>query len=107
MGLTENERRVLAKLAQDLRNTFGAQEIRLFGSATKNDLAEESDIDIFVVVSELNWPIEQAISDRCYEATLECGRLITPCVFSRHELTDTPLRASPLVKSVKQEGISL
>ena len=107
MELSPDERLAIADLARDLRGRFAATEVRLFGSAATGTLEAESDIDVFVVVPALTWPTEQAICDRCYEATLACGRLVTPSVFSVGELTDTPLRASPFVRSVKREGVLL
>lgn len=107
MTLTPNERRVISELARDLRRDYGATDVRLFGSAARGEMDEGSDIDIFVVVPTLDWPKEQAISGRCYEATLACGRCVAPSIFTAHELTDTPLRVSPFVESVQRDGVSV
>jgi len=107
MHLSSTERSILAALASDLRERFAAIEVRVFGSAARGELDRESDVDVFVVVPELSWPLEQAIYDRCYDATLACGRLVCATVFDRRELVDSPLCASPLVQAVRREGIPL
>lgn len=107
MQLNAEENAALRQLADDLRRDFGATEIRLFGSAAQGDLDAESDVDLFVVVPRLDWPTEEATYDRCYDATLACGRLVSATLFTEHELSDTPLRASPLVLTVSREGVPL
>lgn len=104
MVLNANEERLLATLAEDLRREFGAIDVRLFGSAARGALDDESDVDIFVVVPMLDWQREQDICNRCYETTLACGRLISASVFSADELRNTPLKVSPFVEAVFREG---
>ncbi len=107
MELSAIERSVLAELTSDLRSDFGAVDVRLFGSAARGELGSESDIDLFVTVPDLSWPIERSIWDRCYEATLACGRVVTATLFAAHDLTNTPLSASPLVLTVQRDGVPL
>jgi len=107
MELTLQERALLDQLARDLRERFGATDVRLYGSAASSGLTADSDIDLYIIVPHLTWPIEQAICDRCYEVTLTCGRLIAPCIFSQEELANSALRASPLVRAVEQMSVAL
>jgi tRNA nucleotidyltransferase (CCA-adding enzyme) len=107
MELSRQERELLDELAQDLRHRFGATDVRLYGSVAREELAADSDIDLFVVVPHLTWLVEQAICDRCYEVTLACGRLVAPCVVSQEELTGTPLRVSPLIRAVEQKSVAI
>jgi len=107
MELSVRERKLLADLARDLRRDFGATEIRLYGSATRGALTADSDIDLYIVVPDLTWPLERAICDRCYDVTLQCGRMVSPCVVSQRELAETALRVSPLIRTVEQQGVNL
>jgi len=107
MKLSEKENRILKDLVATLRSEFGASEILLYGSAARGQLEEGSDIDLFVVLPEVTWEIEKRVIDRCFLAGLECDRVISTACFTRTELTDTPLRASPFVLNVRREGIPL
>lgn len=104
LSLSHIELSELDRLAGDLKRDFGALDIRLFGSAARGDLHVGSDIDLFVVVPDASWEVEQAICDRCYDATLACGRLVSVSVVSSHQLTNTPLRSSTFVRAALSEG---
>lgn len=107
MQLDRTEKRILAALGKTLRTDLGATEIILYGSAARGQLAEGSDIDLFVVLPEVSWDIEKKVIDRCFEAGLECGRVISTACFTAKELAETPLRASPFVLNVRREGMEL
>jgi len=107
MRLSESEERILADLVGTLRSEFGALEIVLYGSAARGDLEEGSDIDLLVVLPEVDWEIEQQISDCCFDAGLKCGRVISTACFGRDEIGESPLRVSPFVLNVRREGIRL
>lgn len=107
MKLTIQERRLVRELVQALREQHGASDIRLYGSAARDELDPGSDIDLFVVLPEVDWQREKQISDLCFHAELQCGRVISVICFSERELRDTPLRSSPLVHAVRREGVAL
>ena len=107
MKLTPQEQQLLHELADALREQHGALSIQIYGSAARGELEEGSDIDLFVILPEVDWQREKHISNLCFETELKCGRIISATCFSEHELSDTPLRASPLVQTVKREGVSL
>jgi len=104
MQLSIREQSALTVLPDDLRKRFGAVEVRLYGSAARGEMDSESDIDLFVVVPNLNWAIEQQVVNRCYDTTLECGRHVSASIIGDRELADTLLRSSPFIASVKREG---
>ena len=107
MKLTLQEQQLLRELARALREQHGALAVQIYGSAARDELEDGSDIDLFVILPESDWHREKQISDLCFEAELKCGRIISAMCFTEHELKDTPLRASPLVQTVKREGVSL
>jgi len=104
MELTSRERAILLGLVESLRREFGVGEVLLYGSAARGELEEGSDIDLLLVLPELNWEIEKRIVDRCFEAELKCGRVISTLCFGVAELSEGPLSESPVVLTARREG---
>ena len=104
MKLSRKEQEVLTDLIRQFRRRLGAKDVLLYGSAVREEMDEASDIDLLVVLPEVNWSIEKQISHLCFEAQLECGRVVSTVCFSEKELKDTPLRSSPLVLNAQREG---
>jgi len=107
MNLNDRERLVVKNLVNDLRKVVKPLDIFLYGSAAREQLTEGSDIDLFLVLSEVSWEIEKQISDLCFSAELECGRVISSVCFTEDEIKNTALRSSPLVLRVASEGVRL
>ncbi len=107
MELTEAEQQILRELVDAFRKDLGASEVLLYGSAARGELQEGSDVDLLVVLPEVTWEIEKRVIDYCFSAELKCGRIISTVCFAARELTQSPLRVSPLVLSARKEGISL
>jgi len=107
MQLTPSEQQILRELADTLRRDLGATEVLLYGSAVRGQLEEGSDIDLLVVLPKVTWEIEKQVTDHCFCAELKCERLISATCFTKAELTQTPLRASPFVLNARKEGIPL
>ncbi len=107
MKLTEAEQQILRGLVDAFRKDLGASEVSLFGSAARGQLQDGSDVDLLVVLPEITWEVEKQVIDRCFRAELQCGRMISTVCFSRDELERSPLRISPLVLRVREEGIAL
>jgi len=104
MELNTEERDALSRVVQVLRDRFGAREVILYGSAARGQLDAESDIDLLVVLPELDWEIQKEIIAVCFEAELQCGRIISALCYTTDELEHSPLRSSPLVLTARREG---
>jgi predicted nucleotidyltransferase len=107
MKLTTEEKEIVDGLARTLKSRFGAEKVVLFGSAVRGELEEGSDIDILVILGELDWEIEKRIVGLCFDAELECGRVISTVCLSRDEFENSPLRYSPLVSNALAQGLAL
>lgn len=107
MELSTQEQDVLSTVAQTLRERFGATEVILYGSAARGQLDEESDIDLLVVLPELDWERQKEIIAVCFEAGLQCERVISPNCYTTEEMKYSPLRSSPLVLTARREGLPL
>lgn len=104
MELNTEEREALSQVTRTLRDRFGATEIILYGSAARGQLDEESDIDLLVVLPQLDWEMQKEIIAVCFDAGLQCGRVISPNCYTKEEMEHSPLRSSPLVLAARREG---
>jgi predicted nucleotidyltransferase len=104
MELTAEERQAVSKVAQTLRDRFGATEVILYGSAARGQLDVESDIDLLVVLPKVDWEMQKEIIGVCFAAGLECDRVISPNCYTTEEMERSPLRSSPLVLTARREG---
>lgn len=82
-------------------------DFRIFGSRARGDSDEYSDMDIFVEVECLDKSLKGRILDTAWEVGFNNFMVIAPLIFTRDELENTPLRSSPVVKVILQEGISV
>jgi predicted nucleotidyltransferase len=97
------------KIALELKNRFSNHvpvvEMRVFGSRARGDNEIDSDLDVFVEVEDLNRSIRRLLKDASWEVGLDHDLVIAPVFFSREELERTPQRSTPLLQTVREEGI--
>lgn len=104
MELNAEEWDALSRVTQTLRDRFGAGEIILYGSAARGQLDDESDIDLLVVLPQVDWEVQKEIIGVCFEAGLQCDRVISATCYTTEEMERSPLRSSPLVLTARREG---
>ena len=91
--------KLIIKIVKELKATisdkYQLQEIRIFGSTARGDRRLDSDIDVFVRLSQVNRQIEEDLFDIAYELELKYDCLIDLIVFSdealRGQYAETPL----------------
>jgi len=103
--LNKNERRALSALKDALMERVRLVDLRLFGSRARGDASPESDIDIMIEVEEYTPTVESLIDDTLFEINLSYDCFISAVIFSRKELEEGPLDASPLYEAVEKEGV--
>ena len=82
-------------------------DFRVYGSKARGDDDEFSDMDIFVEVLTLDKRIKEDIADISWEVGLKNLLVISPLVFSKDEIENTPLRVSPIVKNIYEQGVRI
>ena len=80
-------------------------DFSLFGSRARGDADDYSDMDIFMEFETVDRELKSSVKNAAWEMTLESGIVVTTLLFSRHEIEDTPLRASPIIRVIMEEGI--
>jgi len=82
-------------------------DFRVFGSRERGDAGEGADMDIFVELETIDKNLKERIRDVAWEVGFENSMVISPLIFTRDELENSPLRSSPIVKAITQEGLRI
>ncbi len=82
-------------------------DFRVFGSRARGNADEYSDMDVFIEVETINKQLKERIEHIAWEIGFEHLLHISPIIFTRYELEDSPLRASPIVSNINEEGVKL
>ncbi len=105
--LTSEDRLIAEEFKEKLDKVATILDFRVFGSRARGDHTPESDLDIFLEIRESEKKILEKISDVAWEVGFPHYMAITPIIFTQDEIENTPLRSSPLVKVIREEGIPL
>lgn len=97
------------KIAREAKKKLSEQipvfALRLFGSRARGDDTPESDLDIYIETVSLTRQQQQIVSDILWEISFENGVVVAPVIFSREDIENGPLFASPIYRVIMKEGI--
>ena len=105
--LTQKDKLIAEEFKAKLARVATILDFRVFGSRARGDNAPESDLDVFLEIRESEKKVLEKISDVAWEVGFPHYTVITPIIFTQDEIENTPLRSSPLVKVIQEEGIRL
>jgi predicted nucleotidyltransferase len=91
---------------ESVRSLYPDARAWAFGSRVRGEEDTDSDLDICVVLEDVDWETRRTISDIAWEIGFERDRLISTVVFSKEQFETGPPSASPLVKSIRDEGVT-
>jgi predicted nucleotidyltransferase len=97
--------RIASELKSRLAEAVEMIDFKVYGSKARGDDDEFSDLDVFIEVAQLDRRTKDAISEIAWEIGLENSIVISPLVFSVDETENSPLRASPILLNIKEEGV--
>jgi len=103
----DKDYRVVIELKKRLVKKIPIVDIKIFGSRARGDEDEFSDLDVFIEVEYLSSEIKQAIYDISWEVGYKHEVFISPLIFSREDIEKSPLKSSPIVKNIMEDGISI
>jgi predicted nucleotidyltransferase len=98
---------IAKKLKARLSEVVQLVDFKVFGSRARGDAEEYSDMDVFIEVEYLDKELKRRIREIVWEIGFENSVYISPLIFTRYEIEDSPLRAYPIVKNIREEGVSV
>lgn len=106
--LDQHNRQIAQEFKEKLlANKVPLEEIKVFGSRARGDFSTESDLDVCLILRETSPEIEAIISNLAWEVGFERQVIITTVEYTLETLNNSPLRESPFVRAINQEGITL
>jgi len=100
----------IQKIAKELKSKISSKyevgELKVFGSSARDDRREDSDIDIYVLIPELNRQIEEDLFDIAYDIELKYDCLIDLIVFDEQALKGK-FASAPIYGKILSEGLSV
>ena len=99
----------LERYAAALRSRYGEAvlDLRLFGSWARGEANEDSDVDVAVVLSEVDWETRCAVIDMATDIGLELDLPISPTLFDRKTFDEWRAQERALVMDIEREGLPL
>lgn len=102
--MKDKDRGVALELKNRLAGFVQLVDFCVFGSRARGDAMEDSDMDVFIEVENLDKDLKERVQDAVWEVGFENFMVISPLIFTREELENSPLRSSPIVRVIKEEG---
>ena len=96
--------KIVRQLKKKISDKYELHEIRIFGSSARGNRRVDSDIDVFVHLSQVNRQIEEDLFDIAYELELKYDCLIDLIVFSDESLKGM-YAGTPIYQAVLSEGM--
>ena len=98
-------------IARDLKRKLSevvkVVNLIVFGSRARGDHDEYSDMDVSIEVESVDKGLKEEIADIAWEVGFENFMVISPLVFTTDEIENSPLRSSPILKSITEGGVRL
>ncbi len=105
MPMTQHDLQTARELKKRVSKIIPLIDFRLFGSRARGDVDEFSDMDIFMEFETIDKELKNRVKNAAWEMTLETGIVVTTLLFSRHEIEDSALRSSPIIRVIMEEGV--
>ncbi len=97
--------RIARELKSRLSGLVELLDFKVFDSRARGDADEYSDMDVFFEVESLDTALKEKISNIVWEVGFNNYTVISPRIFTRDELENSPLRSSPIVETIAAERV--
>ncbi|MBU1902215.1 MAG: nucleotidyltransferase domain-containing protein, partial [Proteobacteria bacterium] len=93
---------IARELKRKLSEVVKVVSLIVFGSRARGDHDEYSDMDVSIEVESVDKGLKEKIADIAWEVGFENFMVISPLVFTTDEIENSPLRSSPILKSITE-----
>jgi predicted nucleotidyltransferase len=104
--MSQKDKRILGEFTKRIRELFPDARVWAFGSRTRGQETEGSDLDVCVVVNSLDETNDRAIMDVAWEVGFKHDILISTITYSQQEIERGPCSESILVRNILSEGVA-
>jgi uncharacterized protein len=105
--ISQHDRNLAEVLKNLLITKTSIVDFRVFGSRARGDAADDSDMDVFIEVENLDRVTKRLMSDIVWDFSIDNNVVVSPLFFSRFELEDSPMRSSFIVEEIMAEGVRI
>jgi uncharacterized protein len=105
--MTSKDIKIAEELKKRISETIPLLDFKVFGSRARGDSEEDSDMDVFLEIESINNSIKEKITEIVWEVGFNNQLVISPLIYTRDEVENSPLRVSPILKNINTEGISI
>jgi len=103
--LLKREREAIETAVRILKKQFSIDKVILFGSKSRGDYDEYSDIDLLVISSTpLHWKEEKAIVGTLFDIGMEYDVIFSPLFTSSDEWDGGIFTEFPVYKEIERDG---
>ena len=95
---------IAKELKRKLSEVVKVVDLIVFGSRSRGDHDEYSNMDVSIEVESVDRGLKEKIADIAWEVGFENFMVISPLVFTTDEIRNSPLRSSPILKSIAEGG---
>lgn len=103
----EKDLQIAREVKSKLTDSFSIFDFRLFGSRARGVADWDSDMDLYIEVSDLNKEQRRLINDIAWEVGYDHDILIAPVVVTKNQLENTPFRLTSIYQVIQKEGVSV
>jgi uncharacterized protein len=101
------DRHIILEFRSRLEAVVPILDMRMFGSRAGDSAPDDSDLDVFIKVAELDRPLREKIHDLAWEVGFEHGCVISTFVVTEGQMQTEAVGASPLLTKVLKKGVAV
>ncbi len=105
--MKDKDRQIVTEFRNRLEAIMPILDLRVFGSRAWGNATEESDLDVFIKIADLDRSCREKISDLAWEIGFKYDLVISTFVVTEAQIINGAMGASPLISKVLKEGICI